>query len=185
MDELVWLNLWNTPVGNAGMEHVAKLKKLKYLNLDNTAVDDDGLKPVAALPELTTLSLNQTGVTDDGLENLSRLQIADQARTAAHRREQKRRRQIEGRPAKTGRVVRRITVVTPEFAAASSLATSVGGMPSDQSPHDLLAHFDRPKTLALHEASWVDSETPHTRSPSVESLTSNRCDEPFRPPGAE
>ena len=44
MQELVWLNLWNTPVGNAGMEHVAKLTKLIYLNLDNTAVDDDGLE---------------------------------------------------------------------------------------------------------------------------------------------
>src|SRR5204863_6737863 len=44
MRELVWLNLWNTRAGNAGMEHVAKLSNLLYLNLDNTGVDDEGLK---------------------------------------------------------------------------------------------------------------------------------------------
>ena len=38
MSELVWLTLWNTPVGNDGMEHVAKLKQMKYLNLDNTGL---------------------------------------------------------------------------------------------------------------------------------------------------
>ena len=33
-------------------------------------------------------------------------------------------------------------------------------MAPDQSPDELLAHFNRPKTLALHEASWVDDIKP-------------------------
>ena len=50
-------------VGNAGMEHMAKLPKLLYLNLDNTAVDDDGLKAIATLPELHALTLNETSAS--------------------------------------------------------------------------------------------------------------------------
>jgi hypothetical protein len=37
-------------------------------------------------------------------------------------------------------------------------------MALDHSPDDLLAHFDHPKTIALHEASWVDP-TDHARQP--------------------
>ena len=75
---LIWLNLWNTPVGNAGMEHVAKLEKLLYLNLDNTAVDDDGLKVIATLPELLRLTLNETGIHGRWARTFGRLQNAQE-----------------------------------------------------------------------------------------------------------
>ena len=55
MQELVWLNLWNTRVATPAWSTSRNFPSLLYLNLDNTAVDDEGLKPLAALPKLETL----------------------------------------------------------------------------------------------------------------------------------
>ena len=95
MQELVWLNLWNTRVGNAGMEHIAKLSKLVYLNLDNTGVDDEGLKPLAALPKLETLIAQSNVGHRRWPGEFELVPFAEEARAAPHRREQEGRRQIE------------------------------------------------------------------------------------------
>ncbi len=73
LDNVVWLNLANTKVTNAGLEHVAKLKKLEKLHLERTSIGDDGLAHLKGLENLAYLNLYGTQVTDAGLEHLTPL----------------------------------------------------------------------------------------------------------------
>jgi hypothetical protein len=57
-------------------------------------------------------------------------------------------------------------------------------MPSDQSPRDLLAHFDRPKTLAQSESHGFDRQPPALPGVS-ESAQSYMPKEPLAEPGAD
>jgi hypothetical protein len=78
------LLLSGTPVGDRGMEHVAKLGALTGLHLKDTAVTDRGMEHVGMIPTLITLDLAQTAITDAALEHLvklSRLYTLDLTKT--------------------------------------------------------------------------------------------------------
>ncbi|HLY74672.1 MAG TPA: hypothetical protein VKU80_11195 [Planctomycetota bacterium] len=72
-EQLVWLNLANTSVTDAGMKGLAGFKNLRRLHLEKTAVGDEGLASLKNLGELTYLNLYSTKVTDKGLSSLSGL----------------------------------------------------------------------------------------------------------------
>ena len=72
-EQLVWLNLANTSVTDAGMKGLAGFKNLRRLHLEKTAVGDEGVASVKGLGELTYLNLYSTKVTDKGLAALAGL----------------------------------------------------------------------------------------------------------------
>ncbi|HEV3027063.1 MAG TPA: hypothetical protein VG457_05780 [Planctomycetota bacterium] len=72
-DQLVWLNLANTSVTDAGLKSLAGFKNLRRLHLERTGVGDEGLASVKNLGELTYLNLYSTKVTDKGLASLAGL----------------------------------------------------------------------------------------------------------------
>lgn len=72
-EQLVWLNLANTSVTDAGMKNLAGFKNLRRLHLERTAVGDEGLAPLKNLGELTYLNLYSTKVTDKGLASIAGL----------------------------------------------------------------------------------------------------------------
>lgn len=65
--KLIGLSLSDTNIGDAGLEHLSRLKNLKSLNLDNTQITDAGLGQLKGLANLRTLSLEGTQITDSGL----------------------------------------------------------------------------------------------------------------------
>ncbi len=67
------LNLENTNVTDASLQHLSGLINLKRLTLENTDVSDAGLAYVSVLTTLQGLNLEQTHVTDTGLPHLSTL----------------------------------------------------------------------------------------------------------------
>ena len=71
--QLVWLNLANTAVTDAGLKTLAGLKNLRRLHLEKTAVGDDGIASIKDLAELQYVNLYGTKVTDKGLASLSGL----------------------------------------------------------------------------------------------------------------
>lgn len=71
--QLVWLNLANTAVTDAGLKTLAGLKNLRRLHLEKTGVGDEGLATVKGLAELQYLNLYGTKVTDKGLAGLAGL----------------------------------------------------------------------------------------------------------------
>lgn len=73
MPRLRELNLSQSNVTDAALEHVGKLKQLKSLNLHQTAITDRGLERIGQLTQLEVLSLSQTAITDAGLAKLSGL----------------------------------------------------------------------------------------------------------------
>ncbi len=64
------LFLEDTRIGDAGLAHVTGLSHLEFLDLDGTRVTDAGLAHLGGLHGLDTLSLNGTRVTDAGLAYL-------------------------------------------------------------------------------------------------------------------
>ena len=64
------LRLKETKIGDAGLEHVAKVATLKRLFLDKTAITDAGLSHLTGLKDLEFLNLYGTAVGDAGLEHL-------------------------------------------------------------------------------------------------------------------
>jgi hypothetical protein len=72
-EQLVWLNLANTAVTDAGLKSLAGFKNLRRLHLEKTGVGDEGLAAVKGLAELQYLNLYGTKVTDKGLATLSGL----------------------------------------------------------------------------------------------------------------
>ena len=71
--QLVWLNLANTGVTDAGLVHLKELKHLTRLHLEKTGVGDAGIANLAALAKLEYLNLYGTKVTDKGLATISKL----------------------------------------------------------------------------------------------------------------
>lgn len=69
------LNLGETTIGDAGLEHLVGLRKLKVLHLDSTRVTDAGLARLEGLAGLEILSLGDNGeaITDIGLARLKAL----------------------------------------------------------------------------------------------------------------
>jgi internalin A len=69
---IVGVNLDRTEVTDAGLKHLAGLKRLQNLKLYGTKVTDAGLKELAGLKQLKHLSLYKSEVTDAGLKHLAR-----------------------------------------------------------------------------------------------------------------
>jgi YHS domain-containing protein len=63
MPNLTRLHLEKTAITDAGLQHVAKLRKIQYLNLYGTGMTDAGLNSLKGLPKLHNLYLWQTKVT--------------------------------------------------------------------------------------------------------------------------
>ena len=72
-DQIVWLQLGQTALSDAGLAHIGKLKNLQKLHLEQTKVTDAGLKQLRGLPYLEYLNLYGTAVTDAGLNELASL----------------------------------------------------------------------------------------------------------------
>jgi len=72
-EQLVWLNLANTGVTDAGLKSLAGFKNLRRLHLEKTGVGDDGVAFLKGLSELTYVNLYSTKVTDKGLAALAGL----------------------------------------------------------------------------------------------------------------
>lgn len=70
-EQVVWLKLGNTKIGDAGLRSVGKLKNLTRLGLEQTAVTDAGLANLSGLKHLEHLNLYGTKVTDAGLKALA------------------------------------------------------------------------------------------------------------------
>jgi tetratricopeptide (TPR) repeat protein len=70
-DGLQQLNLGGTRISNAALDHLSQARKLEFLGLTGTRIDDDGVPGIARLTQLRFLSLAGTDVTDAGLESLS------------------------------------------------------------------------------------------------------------------
>lgn len=71
--QLVWLNLANTSVTDAGLKVLPGLKNLRRLHLEKTAVGDEGVASIKGLTELQYVNLYGTKVTDKGIASLSGL----------------------------------------------------------------------------------------------------------------
>src|SRR6266481_2388675 len=61
---VVAVNLKQTPVADASLEHLKGLTKLEILSLKDTGVSDDGLGYLKGLTNLEVLELSRTKVTD-------------------------------------------------------------------------------------------------------------------------
>jgi len=72
-EQLVWLNLANTSVTDAGLKSLAGFKNLRRLHLEKTGVGDAGVESLKGLAELQYLNLYSTKVTDKGLASISGL----------------------------------------------------------------------------------------------------------------
>lgn len=70
MPHLMRLYLNGTGVTDAGLRHLTGLEKLEYLNLYGTRISDDGIEHLEKLRGLRTLYLWQTDVTEDGIDRL-------------------------------------------------------------------------------------------------------------------
>ena len=72
-EQLVWLNLANTSVSDAGLKVLSGFKNLRRLHLEKTGVGDEGLISVKGLAELQYLNLYGTKVTDKAVAALGGL----------------------------------------------------------------------------------------------------------------
>ena len=70
------LNLCLTKVSDAGLVNVAGLTRLQQLNLSCTKISDAGLVNVAGLTRLQELNLSCTKISDAGLQHLRRIEPA-------------------------------------------------------------------------------------------------------------
>jgi hypothetical protein len=68
------LDLGNTNIDDAGMEHIQDLTNLHALNLSYTKITDAGLVHLSSLQKLMALGLSHTQITYKGLEHLRNLQ---------------------------------------------------------------------------------------------------------------
>ena len=71
--DLVYLNLSHNAIGDAGLVHLAGMRRLRSLNLTTTLIGDAGLVHIAKLRSLEELFLSRTDVGDAGLVHLGRL----------------------------------------------------------------------------------------------------------------
>ena len=70
LNQLTMLDIHETDINDAGLEHVKGLRQLRDLRLGYTKVTNEGLEHLARLNQLERLDLEGTEVTDAGLENL-------------------------------------------------------------------------------------------------------------------
>jgi DNA-binding response OmpR family regulator len=73
LQDLRFLSLAETRIGDEGLAHLASLTRLQELHLDHTDVTDEGLKQLGSLPNLEILDLKGTRVTDAGLAEIGRM----------------------------------------------------------------------------------------------------------------
>jgi hypothetical protein len=72
-EQITWLDLSGTRVGDPGLAALAKMPHLTRLSLQQTAVGDDGLRHLSGLVNLEYLNLYGTSVGDAGLAYLEGL----------------------------------------------------------------------------------------------------------------
>jgi hypothetical protein len=72
-EQITWLDLSGTRVGDDGLAALAKMPHLTRLSLQKTAIGDDGLRHLSGLTNLEYLNLYGTNVGDAGLEHLEGL----------------------------------------------------------------------------------------------------------------
>jgi hypothetical protein len=70
MPQLLWLNLDNTKITDAGLPHLRALSQLGFLHLGRTAISDDGLDNLFGLKNLKTLHVTRTKVSETGGQKL-------------------------------------------------------------------------------------------------------------------
>lgn len=68
--QLELLRLGSPNITDAGMSHVAEMKKLRFLHLIDVPITDAGLKPLAAMTWLESFYLDGGKATDEGLSEL-------------------------------------------------------------------------------------------------------------------
>jgi DNA-binding response OmpR family regulator len=73
LQDLRFLSLAETQVGDAGLVYVQALSQLRELHLDHTKITDAGLKLLASLPRLEILDLKGTRISNAGLREVGRL----------------------------------------------------------------------------------------------------------------
>ena len=73
LNDLRFLSLAETRVGDAGLIHLQSLSNLQELHLDHSDITDEGLKILTTLPNLEILDLKGTKITDAGLAHVARL----------------------------------------------------------------------------------------------------------------
>ncbi|MBA4017270.1 MAG: hypothetical protein C0483_08860 [Pirellula sp.] len=66
--EVVVLQMANSDVTDATLEHLRGLAKLRRLDVGNSQVTDAGLATIAALPALEELNVGHTKITDAGFQ---------------------------------------------------------------------------------------------------------------------
>ena len=72
-DDVVLLNLAETAITDAGLDHIAGMRRLKYLILNLTKIGDPGIAKLSRLSTLERLSLDYSLITDAGIDHLNRL----------------------------------------------------------------------------------------------------------------
>jgi hypothetical protein len=70
LKQLEWLDLEHAQITDAGLEHLEGLGQLRGLSLANTRITDAGLEHLKGLTRLRTLGLPYTKVTDEGVARL-------------------------------------------------------------------------------------------------------------------
>jgi hypothetical protein len=73
LKSLETLNLFRTQLGNDGLAHLKKLTELRTLLIGGTRVTDSGLAALRPFRKLRKLSLFQTQVSDDGIAQLKQI----------------------------------------------------------------------------------------------------------------
>ena len=73
LNDLRFLSLAETRVGDAGLLHLQSLTHLQELHLDHSDITDEGLKLLTPLSHLEILDLKGTRITDAGLIHVGRL----------------------------------------------------------------------------------------------------------------
>ncbi|MFC4874564.1 c-type cytochrome domain-containing protein [Negadavirga shengliensis] len=69
-EQITWLDLKDTPLSDAGMEHIAKFKNLTRLRAEKTGITDKGMSYLKELPYLEFLNIYGTSVGDEGIQYL-------------------------------------------------------------------------------------------------------------------
>lgn len=72
-NNIVWLNLANTKITDAGLAQISCLSNLTRLHLEKTGITDAGLDHLAGFSQLEYLNLYGTGVSDAGIAKLAGL----------------------------------------------------------------------------------------------------------------
>ncbi|MEO1013090.1 MAG: c-type cytochrome domain-containing protein, partial [Bacteroidota bacterium] len=72
-DNIIWLNLSNSGIGDAQLEPVGKLENLIKLNLTNNTISDEGLMHLSQLQNLESINLYKTNVSKGLLDLVPKL----------------------------------------------------------------------------------------------------------------